>query len=759
VVWIQISPTWLATLLLAVACAPQPSTGRVPGAGKAIAGPDAPVVVAADATSAPAVKTTFAEPDSVGPRRFRVLGPFPNRLALDKKGRPGLDADYLTSIGGEAAARFELTTTVPSGDGAVTVREAELDSASTLDFAKLFGADADSKTAYAYAEWAVDVSRTALAIFGSDDGAAVWLNGRKVHRFGRDRALNRDSDRFELPLERGTNRLLVKVDNATGYWGFALRVFDGEAQKRFWARDLRRHIESFQPIPLVGGYLLDESFPRLVWSNPDAAERVFGKTDMRVEWYGPDLAPAERPATDGQYAAVVEATTLDGYVYRQIVTFAKVPLDAIPSFPSPPTREPPPLQVPWQVHLNGAQQAELSRHFWLGASDALSRNRDAAVAALALVRLGEQPPPKGEPPWLNSGFIAAAEQQLRLRLTIEGRAPTPLPPPERLATPSPELRVGSEALAGVRPGTTQKILAVARAWAKDDPSPFVVLIARRGVVFAYDGFNGFGRDATFYPASIGKTIAGLTFARAVDRGLLDLDQPVGSVLSDWRDARTARLTFRHCFNHVSGLTEHASHGGLFNAYLDNALLVEDAVFATPGTRFRYNGDDVNLAGKALEMVTGQSIWRLLYENMQRPFDEPVRQLDLGFGDAFTAMYLAKVGQMILQDGRYGPYRFFKPGFLKSLRPRRIAEFAPDLDDTKIEAGIGLAWMIDPPGPREKGVLGPNVIGHGASSGVTWRVDLDHDVIIVVGRSAAKDASANEEWATKLAAAVAEGLGP
>jgi hypothetical protein len=68
-------------------------------------------------------------------------------------------------------------------------------------------------------------------------------------------------------------------------------------------------------------------------------------------------------------------------------------------------------------------------------------------------------------------------------------------------------------------------------------------------------------------------------------------------------------------------------------------------------------------------------------------------------------------------------------------------------------------MIDPRGPRQKGVLGPNVLGHGASSGVTWRIDPDHDVVIVVGRDGFKDASTEDAWQTKLVAAVAAGITP
>ena len=208
---------------------------------------------------------------------------------------------------------------------------------------------------------------------------------------------------------------------------------------------------------------------------------------------------------------------------------------------------------------------------------------------------------------------------------------------------------------------------------------------------------------------------------------------------------------------MTGLTGHASHGGLFNPYLDNALLIQDAVFTEPGTAFHYNGDGFNLAGRALELLTGKSIFRLLYEQSQAPYGEMVTQFDLGFGDGFTALYLGKVGQMFLQDGAYGSYRLFTPGFVKSLYPRPIGDSAPRLVNQEIETGIGLTWMVDPPGDREHGVLGPNVLGHGSGSGTMWRVGLDHDLVIVVGRNQFKDGGENDQWITRFATAVAEGL--
>jgi CubicO group peptidase (beta-lactamase class C family) len=739
---------------------PAPLSSAGPASATPLASSAPPKIVDAGVTASP----VFVDPDGIGPRRFWVLGPFPVPTGAGQKGHAGLDRDYLAELGGETKARLDANAKVASAGAVFTAQEASLESSSILDFAKVFRGDTDGKVAYAYSEWSADGAGKVLALFGSDDGSAVWLNGREVHRVAADRPIGRDTDRFDLTLQPGINRILVKVDNGFGAWAFALRLLDEEGRRQFEARESRRHLEQLDLGPRSGSYLLDHALPDIAFRDKAAAERAFVSSTPRVRWFGPDLRETDTPRENGAYTAVVEATTRDGYTYRRMLTFAQLPDPAVPHIRTPPLYEMPQLDVPRDpqlfddVALNDAQRAELSRHFWRGGAAELSRGEHSAEAALALAKLGEHGAPKGEPSWLSSGFILAAEHRLKLRLSLEGRTPKPLAPPERLTTPAPELKPGSEARAGMRAGTVERLRAVARDWAKADRHPFVVLVAKRGVIFFHEGFNGFRKDSAFRPASIGKTIAGLTFARAVDQGLVELDQPVGSVLWDWQHEHTAGVTFRHCFMHVTGLSNHASHDGLYNAYLDNALLVEDAAFARPLSRFHYNGDDVNLTGKALELLTGQSIWRLLYENMQKPFGEPVTQFDLGFGDWFTAPYLAKVAQMILQDGRYGSYQFFKPGFLMQLRPKRLADFAPEIEDATLEGGVGLAWMPDPPGSRDNGVLGPNVIGHGASSGTILRIDPDHELVIVVGRSAYKDGHTNADWAAKLAKAVADGIG-
>jgi CubicO group peptidase (beta-lactamase class C family) len=729
-----------------------------------------PEVIAAPPPPA-ASADDFAFPPGLGPRRFLVLGPLPISRPRGSQGSAGEgEHDALATLGGAPAARLRGDSRLTIDGRTVAAREATLDDRAVLDLSALLGPDVDDRTAYAYAEWDMSRDSAALAVFGSDDGAVVWVNGRLVHSEQVERPLDPTQDRFPVQLTRGVNRVLVKVDNHLGGWGFALRLLDAAGVEQFRVAEARRNLEAIGAAPESDDYQIHDALPQLAWSSPAEAMHIM-KGPPKVTWYGPDLepvSPTDYPSAYGQYSAVVDGETRDAFPVRQVVTFAKVPAGVLPSIPSPPTREPPFIDVPWrfEASFDDAQRAELSRHFWRGAFSSLRAGPDAAVAALAMWHLAKNASLRasnhaasvaGEPLWLSSGYIQVAEHDLALRRKLEGRPAVSLPPPAPLPSPAPELRTGDAAAAGFRDDTPRKLRDVATRWARVDSHPFVVLVARHGVVVFHEGYNGWSKDSRFFPASLGKTVAALTFGRAVDHGILGFDQPAGAVLPDWSHGPAAGVTFRDCFYHVSGLGGHASHGGMFNAYLDNALAVEDEAFARPRARYRYNGDDVNLAGKALELTTGESIWRLLYDHMQRPFGEPVDQLDLGFGDAFTAMYLAKIGQMILQDGKYGRYAFFSPGFLKSMMPRRVADFAPGFDDPSLETGIGLAWMVDPPGPRDRGLLGPNVIGHGASSGSVWRVDPDHDVVIVVGRSGFSDAVVHQTWVNALVGAVAAGL--
>ena len=78
--------------------------------------------------------------------------------------------------------------------------------------------------AYGYAEVESPADRDAILRCGSDDGIRIWLNGKRVHNNDARRPYNPHSDTVPVKLVKGTNRLLVKVDNAKFAWSFGVAI-------------------------------------------------------------------------------------------------------------------------------------------------------------------------------------------------------------------------------------------------------------------------------------------------------------------------------------------------------------------------------------------------------------------------------------------------------------------------------------------------------------------------------------------------------
>ena len=90
--------------------------------------------------------------------------------------------------------------------------------------------------------------------------------------------------------------------------------------------------------------------------------------------------------------------------------------------------------------------------------------------------------------------------------------------------------------------------------------------------------------------------------------------------------------------------------------------------------------------------------------------------------------------------------------------QRVAAHAAGFPDEKLEWGIGQTWAPDAPGgDRAQAPLGPNVFGHGAASGSIFRVDRDHQLVVVIGRNAHAGWGQNERLAAKFIQSLAQGL--
>lgn len=83
--------------------------------------------------------------------------------------------------------------------------------------------------AYALAEIKADAPQKVFFATGSDDAIRIWLNGKPVLDKWAARGVQKDSDLTQLNLEKGSNQLLIKVQDMQGGWGFVARMLDKAA--------------------------------------------------------------------------------------------------------------------------------------------------------------------------------------------------------------------------------------------------------------------------------------------------------------------------------------------------------------------------------------------------------------------------------------------------------------------------------------------------------------------------------------------------
>jgi len=156
-------------------------------------------------------------------RKWLVLGPVYREEVSDaSKARDALVEDYLAEAGGEAKVAPAAEDEVEIGGRRLVWKLAETDD-DAVDLIKVLGPH-EFRVAYAYGEIQADVARQIVLGLGSDDSVRVWLNGELIHDVSVGRAVQPDQDLIAANLQPGTNRLLLKVQNHLGAWGFACRI-------------------------------------------------------------------------------------------------------------------------------------------------------------------------------------------------------------------------------------------------------------------------------------------------------------------------------------------------------------------------------------------------------------------------------------------------------------------------------------------------------------------------------------------------------
>ena len=118
---------------------------------------------------------------------------------------------------------------------------------------------------------------------------------------------------------------------------------------------------------------------------------------------------------------------------------------------------------------------------------------------------------------------------------------------------------------------------------------------------------------TVFPiASISKTFATTAMLRLIEQGKVDLHAPVRKYLPDFRvrdEAASRDATIWHLLTHLGGWEGQVSGPERGTATLENFVgSIHDLMqVAPPGAAWSYNNAGFSIAGRVIEVVTGQSI--------------------------------------------------------------------------------------------------------------------------------------------------------
>ncbi|EMP9871095.1 TPA: serine hydrolase domain-containing protein [Klebsiella pneumoniae] len=132
-------------------------------------------------------------------------------------------------------------------------------------------------------------------------------------------------------------------------------------------------------------------------------------------------------------------------------------------------------------------------------------------------------------------------------------------------------------------------------------------------------------DTKFYFASMGKMVTGVAITQLIQAGKIKLDDPIIKFLPDYPNKELAsKATIFHLLTHSGGTGE--IWGPEFRDGADNLkehadfikLFGERPLLFEPGSKFGYSNYGMLILGRIIEVVSGQSYFDYVRENIFKP---------------------------------------------------------------------------------------------------------------------------------------------
>ena len=328
-----------------------------------------------------------------------------------------------------------------------------------------------------------------------------------------------------------------------------------------------------------------------------------------------------------------------------------------------------------------------------------------------------------------------------------------------------------------------------REWTTGDDAPVpggAVLVGRHGKIVEPRFFGRQGpdvgageirRDSMFLLASITKPITYLAGMMLVERGLLNLSDPVMRYIPEFAAHHKEDTLVLHLFTHTSGMPDMLDNNAELRArHAPLSTFIEGAINAMPlfpaGTDYSYQSMGTLTVAELVQRLSGKTIRDFINDEILDPlglkstglgsvgFDRerlvrvetPEYQAESNFG--WNSRYWQELGapwggmfsapedfavicQTLLNGGRYGDVRLLAPGTVKMMTTNRLHD-QPDLPEPIRRATPwGLGWRLNSAGTSSAfgNTLGPNVFGHTGATGTMCWIDPDRDGFCLLFTSA------------------------
>lgn len=200
-------------------------------------------------------------------------------------------------------------------------------------------------------------------------------------------------------------------------------------------------------------------------------------------------------------------------------------------------------------------------------------------------------------------------------------------------------------------------------------------------------FGNYDSETIVFIASAGKWLAAATFAALVDEGKISWNDKVKKWCPEFGDSK-GEATLTQLLSHTAGYPDYQPSGSPTDIYQTLAESVGHIVGlpadTLPGTKFKYGGLAMNVAGRIAELATGKDWETIFQEKIAKPLNmahtrfTPVDSAGghapmLGGGARSTLDDYAKFLSMISNDGVYKGKRILSAKVVKYMQADHVLQ--------------------------------------------------------------------------------------